>query len=219
LFVPVTFAYDGGNVLDGFQGNLAAAKVQNPPVPSFFFMQMNTNGCKEDYKYAPRIFFDGPAPQYGEVSSCWKGVFPIIKVVFTVSGVYSVKASSNELPIQMEALAMTVSPSEIVASKFSVIGSVFNVPQANRETSILVQSRDIFGNLVNDCTSSIFASIEPQNQGLDSLIPANDFNLAYLKQQSIPTVSFNFTKCVNGEYRNDFFVRLSSNYLISVLIN
>ncbi len=219
MFIPVTFAYDGGNVLDGFQGNLAAAKVQNPPVPSFFFIQMNTNGCKENFKYAPRIFFDGPAPQYGEVSSCWKGVFPIIKVVFTVSGVYSVKASSNELPINMEALAMTVSPSEIVASKFSVLGSVFNVPQANRETSILVQSRDIFGNLVNDCTSSIFASIEPQNQGLDSLIPANDFNLAYLKQQSIPTVSFNFTKCVNGEYRNDFFVRLSSDYLISVLIN
>jgi hypothetical protein len=180
---------------------------------------MNTNGCKEAYKYAPRIFFEGPASQYGEISSCWKGLFPVIKVVFTVSGVYSVKASSDVLPVTIASLSMVVSPSGIVASKFSVLGSVFNNPQANRETSILVQSRDMFGNAVNDCSSSIFASIEPQNQGLDSLVPSNDFNRAYLKQQSIPTVSFNFTKCINGEYRHDFFVRLSSEYIISVLIN
>jgi hypothetical protein len=180
---------------------------------------MNTNGCKEGYKYAPKILFAGPASQYGEISSCWKGVFPIIKVVFTVSGSYVVKASSDLLTINLEDFVMNVSPSQIVTSKFTTSGSVFAVPQANREASIVVQSRDMFGNAVNDCTSNIFATIVPENQGLDSLVPANDFNRAYLKQQSIPTVSFNLTKCVNGEYRNDFFVRLSSEYIISVLIN
>jgi hypothetical protein len=215
----VTYAYDGGDVLDGFQGDLKVAKVQFPPSPSFFFLRMNTNGCKEGFKYAPRIFFDGPSPQYGDLSSCWNGLFPIIKVIFTVSGLYVVKASSSVLPVNLDTFVISVLPSQIVASKFTTTGSVFSVPQANRETSIVVQSRDVFGNIVNDCSSSIFASIVPQNQGLDSLIPANDFNRAYLKQQSIPTVSFNMTKCVNGEYRNEFFVRLSSEYLISVLIN
>jgi len=214
----VVYSYDGGNVLDGFQEDLTTAKVQFPPVPSFFFVRMNTNGCKEGYKYAPTIFFDGPSPQYAEVSSCWKELFPIIKVIFTVSGVYTIKASSAILSVNLAAIFMTVAPSGIDISKFTTIGSVFDVPQANRETSIIVQSRDIFGNLVNDCSLSIFASIVPQNQGLDSLIPANDLNRAYLQQQSIPTVNFNITACANGEYRNNFFVRLSSDYIISVFI-
>jgi hypothetical protein len=219
LVFAVTFAYDGGDVLDGFQGDLAATKIQYPPVPSFFFLQTNTNGCKEGYKYAPQIYFDGPSPQYGELSSCWKGRFPIVKVIFTISGTYTVKAISNVLPVNLQPFVLNVAPSNIAASRFTTSGSVFGIPQANRETSILVQSRDIFGNIVNDCSSNIYASIVPENQGLDSLIPANDFNRAYLKQQSIPSVSFNLTRCVNGEYRNDFFIRLSSDYLVSVLIN
>ena len=217
IFV-VIYTYDGGNVLDGFQGDLTTTKVQYPPVPSFFFVRMNTNGCKESYKYAPRIYFDGPSPQHAEVSSCWKELFPIIRIIFTVSGVYSVKASSTQLPVNLETFIMTVEPSGIDISKFTTSGSVFDIPQANKETSIIVQSRDVFGNPVNDCSLSIFASIVPQNQGLDSLIPANDLNRAYLQQQSIPTVNLNITTCVSGQYRNNFFVRLSSDYVISVYI-